>query len=195
MNTTYMIRSTFLFSIAVSSFLATPGFCQAVGIKAGIINISAKKEPYDVLGMGFQGGVNIHIVEVTKGLYSNMGAAYWTASKETDGGSELTYSSISIAPDIRYYVEGEEAGFFIGGGLSINLLSIEGEVTKTEAGPAGGYKTTTRVVKYDKTEIGFHPVIGYLFNLGNMKAFVEGKYNFITDFNTLDAAVGVMFDL
>ena len=190
-----MKRIIFLFSIAICAFLIMPGFGQAIGIKAGIVSISADEEPYDVLGIGFQGGVNIHLVEVTKGIYLNTGLAYWTASEETDGGSELTYSNISIAPDIRYYVDGEESGFFIGGGLSINLLNIKGEVSKTVSGPAGGYMITTWVVEYDETEIGFHPVIGYLFNLGDLRAFVEGKYNLITDFNTLDAAVGVIFDL
>jgi hypothetical protein len=168
---------------------------QTICIKGGIINISAENEPYDVLGMGFQGGVNVHVVELSDRFFLNIGAAYWTANEKTGSGSKLTYSNISIAPDIRYYFNGKEAGFFIGGGLSINLLQIEGEVTKTVSGPAGGYMTTTWVVEYDETEIGFHPVIGYLFNIGGTRAFIEGKYNFISNLNTLDAAVGIIFDL
>ncbi len=152
-----------------------------IGAKAGIV---LPESPFDNLGLQF--GANAYLGELSDGLYWVMGLNYWTVSND-ENGFDQTLSNFQIMEDVHYYLSGKPEGAFVGGGISYNLLSWEATVD------LGFLGTTT--ISTDDSKIGFHPLAGYVFQLGEMNAFVEAKYNLISNFNTLDVVFGVNFDM
>jgi len=112
--------------------------------------------------------------------------AYWK-SGYSFGSYDLGLSNIQIAADVHYHLP-SVAGLYLGGGLSINFLSVEY--------PTIDYTTFAQTTDSESdTEFGFGFLGGYSFNMGNQNLFVEGKYNIISDLNTFEFVLGIMFDM
>jgi len=184
--------------ITLCLLIAVPVFAElkfnGAAVGAGII---MPESPWD---MGFNGAGYVNLGELSKGLVFVPGLSYWAATYEEDflldasKKSEATLSNIAINADVHYFFNGKEEGPYAGGGLSFNMTSVE---VTSPAYTVTFFGTTTNVPSESHTasdsKIGFQALGGYLTDVGNMKGFVEAKYNIISDFNTLQINVGVWF--
>ncbi|HGY54866.1 MAG TPA: hypothetical protein ENK44_04130 [Caldithrix abyssi] len=175
------ILLTVVMSFAMVSTLSAQGLgLNSIGAKAGII---LPEDPWDT---GFYGGVVADMGELTENLGLVPFATYWKSNYSISG-YDLGLSNIQIGADVHYYLPGAP-GLYLGGGLSLNFLSVEY--------PTFDYVTySTSTTSESETKFGFGFLAGFGFNIGNQSAFVEGKYNIISDLNTIELALGILFDM
>jgi len=183
-----MRKLTFLFVlVGLFSFSFGQGIgFKAIGPKLGAIF------PEDPWSTGFLVGVDVDLGELTENLHLVPNAAYWSSKYDWDG-SDLTLSNIQIGADVHYFLPSVQ-GLFIGGGLGLNILSVDVPEYRYYD-PYSGTYTTTGGGSDSETKIGFGALAGYQMPIGNMTGFAKAKYNIISDLNTFELVVGVMFDM
>jgi hypothetical protein len=140
--------------------------------------------------MGFLFGAKANLGEISEDLELHPFALYWTAGSD-EFGIDLSLSNIQIGGDVVYFLPNVE-GLYVGGGLSINFLSFEAGATFFN--PFTG-QTESITADESLTRIGISPVAGYEIPVGDNWAFVEVRYNIISDFNAFEIEVGYFFDL
>ncbi len=179
---------TILLLVLAFGFI-TSSSAQGLGFKAIApqLGLVMPEDPWD---MGFHVGAKINLGELTKdlGLYPFVG--YWSSKysySAFDESTDLKLSNIQIGADVHYHIASMQ-GFYVGGGLSFNMLSIE----FPSYNPFTGASTTE---SNSDSKIGFGLLAGYELPLGSNLGFVQGKYNLISDLNTLEITVGMYFNL
>ena len=180
-----MRRLVILISVVVSLTIISSATAQGlgfngVGAKAGLI---MPEDPWDT---GFFVSITADLGEITENLSLVPFVGYWKSNYSIYE-YDLGLSNIQLGADVHYFLSGVP-GLYAGGGLSLNLLSVE---YPTFNYLGGGITTDSE----SETKLGFGFLAGYGFNVAGQNIFVEGKYNIISDFNTLELAVGIMFDL
>ena len=96
---------------------------------------------------------------------------------------DLTVSTLVIGADGHYAIDEKS---YVGGGLNYNTVTVEWEV---DLGAFGGRQTFGG----SNSEIGISVLGGYNFDLAGYDSAVEGRYNLISDYNSL--VVCLMFSL
>jgi hypothetical protein len=179
-----MKKLTAIFLIVLALGLFTTSSAQGLSLKAIApqVGVIFPEDPFDT---GFQIGAKANLGELTQNLALLPYLNYWST-----GGGEGTYdwslSNFQIGADVHYGITNVK-GLYVGGGLSINFISTEA----TWDDPyLGSYSEST-----SSNEIGIDLLAGYEFPLAGKTAFVEGKYDIISDLNTLVLNVGLYFDL
>ena len=157
---------------------------HAIAPKVGVL---FPEDPWDT---GFLFGAKVNMGELSENLELQPFALYWTSSTDLFG-IDLSLTNIQIGGDVVYFLPNVE-GLYAGGGLSINFLSFESGATFFN--PFTG-QTESVTEDVSDTKIGFGLVGGYEIPVGDNWAFIEGKYNIISDFNTFEIEVGYFFDL
>ncbi len=179
---------TILLLVLAFGFITTSS-AQGLGFKAIApqLGLVMPEDPWD---MGFHVGAKINMGELANnlGLYPFVG--YWS-SKYTYGdfglNEDLTLSNIQIGADVHYHIASAE-GLYVGGGLSFNMLSIE----------FPSYNPITLESTTDSesdSKIGIGLLAGYELPFGSSLGFIQGKYNIISDLNTIELTVGMYFNL
>ncbi|NWG75797.1 MAG: hypothetical protein HXY24_14550 [Rubrivivax sp.] len=135
---------------------------------------------------GFNVGAGAYFGPLSEGIYLVPSLTYWESSAVQEDDAEVGISDFSIAVDVHYFFMKQQQGAYIGGGLSYNMLSWEYTYI---AYPYG----SRYWVDNSESKIGFAPLGGYLFNLGKLTALIEAKYNLISDFNTFQISLGLIF--
>lgn len=172
--------------IVVAFVLALSVTAAAVAQDLGLKGIAPKVGlvlPEDPWNVGLFLGASADMGEITDNITLNPFVAYWNSGYDISGYS-LNLSNIQIGADAHYMFPDIE-GLYAGGGLSLNILSFE---TPNFFGMDGTTSTSD-------TEIGIGLKGGYMMEVGDMLGFAEAKYNIVSNFNTLDLAVGIYFDL
>ena len=161
-------------------FVALPaqnlGF-KGIAVKGGIVS---PESPWD---MGFFGGVSANMGEISPGLSLFPFVSYWS-SGYSNYGIDLGLSNFQLGADIHYPLTNVQ-GVYVGGGISFNILSVDY--------PMWDYTRGWTTASDSENKIGFGGLVGYEIQLGGRQGFVEGKYNIISDFNTLEVAIGIFF--
>jgi hypothetical protein len=179
--------------IAVMSLVLAFGFittssAAGLGLKAIApqVGLVMPESPWNT---GFHVGAKVNMGEVAKdfGLYPFIG--YWSSKYSWSGyglSEDMTLSNIQIGADVHYHIA-DVKGLYAGGGLSLNLLSIKV--------PSFNYYGQGSSATNSETKIGIGLLAGYELPVGKNLGFVQGKYNLISDFNTLELTVGMYFNL
>ena len=184
------MKKLFTIMLLVLAFgFVTSSSAQGLGFKAIApqIGLVMPEDPWD---MGFHIGAKINMGELTKdlGLYPFVG--YWSSKYTYDAfdlNEDLKLSNIQIGADVHYHIASME-GLYVGGGLSFNMLSIEF--------PSYNPFTLESTTESDsESKIGFGLLAGYEMPFGSTTGFVQGKYNIISDLNTIELTVGMYFNL
>jgi len=165
--------------IATTAFSADLGF-KAIGVKAGMVM------PEDPWETGFLIGAAVDMGEITNNLSLVPSISYWKSGYDF-GTFELSLSNIQIAGDVHYHLANVK-GLYGGAGLSLNFVTSEFPGYTL-------YGFSEESTSNTETEFGIGLLAGYEMNIGGMKAFAEGKYNLISNLNTLELAIGVYFDM
>jgi len=167
--------------------LITTGSAQGLGFKAIApqLGLIMPEDPWDT---GFMFGAKVNLGEISPGIGLYPFAGYWS-SKYTYNliSTDLTLSNIQIGADVQYFLPSVK-GLYLGGGLSLNFLSIEAPTYN----PFTGESTTAST---SDTKFGIGLLAGYEVPLGSSMGFIQGKYNIISDFNTIELTVGYYFNL
>jgi len=173
-----------LSSIIVSLLVIFPTFAgQFVFSGAAVYGGVVFPEDWDT---GFNVGAGATFGPLTEGLYLFPSLTYWESSAVQEDDAELGISNFSIGVDVHYFFMKQQQGAYVGGGLSYNMLNWEYSYISYPSG-------SRYWVDNSESKIGFAPLGGYLFNLGSMTALIEAKYNLISDFNTFQICLGLMF--
>lgn len=169
----------FTLFFVINAFSANLGF-KAVGVKGGLV---MPEDPWD---SGFNIGAVVDMGEITDNLSLVPSVSYWN-SGYSYGSFDLGLSNFQVAGDVHYYLK-DVPGLYGGGGISLNFLSIE-----YPSFSYYGYEAETE--SNSETEFGFGILAGYEMQLGGLKGFVEGKYNLISNLNTIELVLGVYFNM
>jgi opacity protein-like surface antigen len=167
----------------------TNGSAQGLGLKAIApqLGLVMPEDPWD---MGFHIGAKVNMGELAEnlGLYPFLG--YWSTKysySELGLSEDMSLSNIQIGADAHYKIASAQ-GLYVGGGLSFNILSVDV--------PYYNYFTGEVTTKSDsESKIGIGLLAGYELPLGSNLGFIQGKYNIISDFNTVELTVGMYFNL
>lgn len=152
--------------------------------KVGIIS---PEDPWDT---GFFIGAEADMGEVYENITLHPTVGYWSSGYELGLGTtnvDLTMSNFQIGADGHFKIENVK-GLFVGGGLSLNFLSVESGFIN----PFTGQSTTSSA---SDTEIGFNVLSGYEFAVSNFAAMAFAKYQIISNLNTLQIGIGITFDM
>ena len=171
-----------LFTFILALSVTAPAIAQDLGLKgvAPKVGLVLPEDPWNV---GLFLGASADMGEIIDDITLNPFVAYWNSGYDISGYS-LNLSNFQIGADAHYMFPDIE-GLYAGGGLSLNILSFE---TPNFFGTSGTASTSD-------TEIGIGLKGGYMMEVGDMLGFAEAKYNIVSNFNTLDLAVGIYFDL
>jgi hypothetical protein len=157
---------------------------NSIGPKLGLI---MPEDPWDT---GLLIGARADLGELFTNAKLMPFAQYWSSGYEFVN-EDISLSNIQIGADLGYFIESVQ-GLYLGGGLSINFLSVDvpGVTVNTPLGPvtSGGGSDS-------ETKFGIDLLGGYQIPIGKNTGFVEAKYNIISDFNTFEIGVGLLFDL
>jgi hypothetical protein len=165
------------------------GSAQGLGLKAIApqVGLIMPASPWKT---GFSIGAKANMGDLAEGIGLYPFAGYWS-SKYTwsyyTWSSDLTLSNIQIGADAHYHLPSVQ-GLYIGGGLSLNFMSVESAIPNI-------YGTGVTTASASDTKIGIGLLAGYEMPIGSNLGFVQGKYNLISDFNTLELTVGLYFNL
>jgi hypothetical protein len=157
---------------------------KAIAPQVGLV---MPEDPWD---MGFHVGAKVNMGELSDnlGLYPFVG--YWSSKYSYDYldlSEDISLSNIQIGADVHYHIASAK-GLYVGGGLSFNILSVDVPVYN----PFTGNVTTE---SDSESKIGIGLLAGYELPLGSNLGFIQGKYNIISDLNTLELTVGMYFNL
>ena len=165
--------------------LVFPVSAQKLGLNS-VKPMAGVVMPESPWGTGFIIGVGADMGELTRDITLNPFVSYWSSGYD-EFGVDLALSNFQIGADVHYHIK-DVKGLYAGGGLSFNILSIEF--------PYFNFITGEQTTESEsETKIGFGVLGGYMFPLGNMDAFVQGKYNIISELNTLELTFGIAFDM
>ena len=154
----------------------------SVGGRAGIL---LPEDPWDT---GFFIGATANLGELTDNLQLHPNITYWSTGYSFEGVDlDLSLSNIQIGGDVHYYLEDVE-GLFFGGGISLNFVSAEFASVNFFTGESITESSSD-------TEFGFDILGGYEIPLGDNTGFVQARYNIISNLNTFEIGVGILFDL
>jgi len=184
-----MKKLTAILLLVLAFGLITTSSAQGLSLKAIApqLGLVMPEDPWD---MGFHIGAKANLGEVAQGfgLYPFVG--YWSSKysySAADLSEDLTLSNIQFGADVHYHLANVQ-GLYVGGGLSLNILSIDF--------PSYNYATGDYTTESDsETKFGIGLLAGYEMAFGNNLGFVQGKYNLISDLNTLELTVGLYFNL
>jgi len=130
------------------------------------------------------GGVSVNVAELVDGLYLYPGVFY---SKAEDSATfsvapgisstvDLEITDLALGAEVRYFLAGEPAGWYFGGGAYLNML-------KAELG-ATTFNQRVTVIEEDNDEVGAMGVAGYRLPMGSAFSLgLEARYNLVSDFN------------
>jgi hypothetical protein len=176
-------------SLVLAFGLISISSAEGLGLKAIApqVGLVMPESPWDT---GFHVGAKANMGELTKdiGLYPFVG--YWSSGYSYSyytASTDISLSNIQFGADAHYHMADVE-GLYFGGGLSLNILSVGVPVYNAYTG-----KTTTE--SDSKTKIGIGLLAGYELPIGNNLGFVQGKYNIISDLNTIELTVGIYFKM
>jgi hypothetical protein len=134
---------------------------------------------------GFTAGVSVNIAELIDGLYLYPALFY---SKAEDSVSfpllgigtiehDLEVTDIALGAEVRYFLNGEPAGWYFGGGAFLNMLTYE-------TGATIGTGSRIQVTEVDANKVGGMGVAGYRARMGDRFSLgLEARYNVVTNFN------------
>ena len=142
--------------------------------------------PEDDCDTGLLLGVGADMGTITKNLRLAPFLTYWNSGYD-EYDLDLSLSNIQLGADVHYMFPSVH-GLYAGGGLSINLLSVDYPV----------YVYNSDEVKTEsdsETELGIGFLGGYEMMVGKMKGFGELKFNMIDELDTLELLIGIHFDM
>jgi opacity protein-like surface antigen len=179
---------TILLLVLAFGFITTSS-AQGLGFKAIApqLGLVMPEDPWD-MGFAIGGVINMGELSTNLGLYPFVG--YWSSKYTYDAfdlSEDLTLSNIQIGADVHYSIASAK-GLYVGGGLSFNMLSVEFPSYNPVT-----FESTTDSESDSKIGIGL--LAGYEMPLGSNLGFIQGKYNLISDLNTLELTVGIYFNL
>jgi len=146
--------------------------------------------PEDDWEAGFQLGAVANIGKILEdkiGLFPVV--SYWSSQYKwgpSNSTYDITMSNIKIGLDGHYDLSEKIEGVYAGAGLAINRLKIESPTYYTD-----GYGTSS----HTDTEIGLSILGGYNLTISDYPCFIEGRFDLISDLNTLGVKFGMFFDL
>jgi len=180
-----MKKFTIMMILILACAFVFPVSAQKLGLKS-VNPMAGLVMPEDPWSTGFIIGVGADMGELTRDITLNPFVSYWSSGYD-EHGVDLTLSNFQIGADVHYHIK-DVKGLYGGGGLSFNIVSFEF--------PSFNFLTGEATTKSEsETKIGFGVLGGYEFPLGDMDAFVQGKYNIISDLNTIELTFGVAFDM
>ena len=151
---------------------------QDIGLKSIAPKVSILLPQEDGLEAGFGIGVAANLGEVADGIGLFPFAIYEMPGTEF---SSLDVSNIQIGADVHY---GVAENIYVGGGASLNFFS-----TEVDLGIFGG------TVDNSETEFGLSVLGGYDFNISDMQAAAEARFDLIDNYNHLEISVLVYFPM
>jgi opacity protein-like surface antigen len=176
---------TILFLIMAYSLVSAGDLkLYSIGPKLGFI---MPEDPWD---SGLLIGARANLGELFTGGKLMPFAQYWSSGyeyAELNQTEDISLSNIQIGADLGYFIE-SAPGLYVGGGLSINIISVDVPGYSVMGVTYGGGSDS-------ETKIGIDLMGGYQMPIGKNTGFVEAKYNIISDFNTFEIGVGLLFDL
>ena len=155
---------------------------KAIAPQVGLV---MPEDPWDT---GFHVGAKANMGELTEGLGLYPYVGYWSSGYSYSylaASEDISLSNIQIGADAHYHLADVE-GLYFGGGVSLNFLKMDIPTVD----PFTGQATT---ISDSNTEFGIGLLAGYELPIGSNLGFVQGKYNIISDFNTLELTVGIYF--
>ena len=159
------------------SFGAGLGF-NGIGVQAGLV---LPQETGMSTGFAFGAKVNMGEVADNLGLFPII--QYHLPGDDVPSGSgDVSIGILVIGADVHYAINDQ---FYAGGGINYNSITFE---YKVNLGPFG-----TQTFDAGGSEIGFSALAGYNLNLGGMPAAIEGRYNIVSDYNSLLFTLNVFF--
>jgi opacity protein-like surface antigen len=154
----------------------------SVGARGGIL---LPEDPWDT---GFFIGGTANIGELTDNLELHPILTYWSTGYSFEGVDlDLSLSNIQVGGDVHYYLENVE-GLYVGGGISLNFVSAEFATVNFFTGESITESSSD-------TDFGFDILGGYEIPFGDNTGFIEARYNIISDLNTFEIGVGILFNL
>ena len=159
--------------IAAVMMLFSSGYSQ-IGLKTirGKVGVIMPEDPWDV---GFDIGAAVDMGEITKNLHLVPNIAYWSSGYSLDlgylGSYDIGLSNFQLGADVNYFFSD---GLYAGGGLSMNFFG--GDIDSD--------------IKF-----GFDAMFGYIYKMKSFNIYTEARYNFISDFNTMEIVAGIEFPM
>ncbi len=150
---------------------------QNIGLMSVAPKVSLILPQETGLETGFGFGAAANLGEVADGIGLFPFIVYEIPGSEFSG---VDISNIQIGADVHY---GVAENIYVGGGVSVNLFSSE-----VDLGPFG-------TVDADETEFGISVLGGYDFNISDMNAAAEARYDIISNYNHLEVSVLVYFPM
>jgi len=146
---------------------------------------------------GFQIGAKANVGSVMEdkiGLFPVV--SYWSTKYDYDGmyadsDFELKLSNIKIGIDAHYDLGEYVENLYGGAGLAINMVKSEYPSVKYDDN--WNYRVVTE--SDTDSEFGISFLAGYKLEVSGKPLFVEGRYDVISNLNTLGLKVGMFFDM
>ncbi|RMH60822.1 MAG: hypothetical protein D6677_12920 [Calditrichaeota bacterium] len=177
----FVVLSLFLVAISVN---AQSLKLNTITAKGGVI---MPESPWDT---GFLVGAEADMGEVFNGFVLVPLVTYWSTGYTYSGTTfDLSLSNIQLGADVHYSLDNVAPGLYAGGGLAFNFLTSEY--------PVFNYTTFQfdQTGSDTETKLGFAVLAGYNLKLGNMAGVVQGRYNIVDGFDTLELTLGILFDM
>ncbi len=143
---------------------------------------------------GPTGGVSINIAELVDGLYLYPAVFYsqaedsqtFSAAPGVSTTIDLEITDLALGAEVRYFLAGEPAGWYFGGGAYLNMLDAELGATILNQ--------RVTVIEEENDQVGAMGVAGYRFPLGTAFSLgLEARYNAVSDFDGGQVLVTVGF--
>jgi hypothetical protein len=179
----FVVLTALIMVLAAMPAQANIGF-NGVWAGAGIVS---PESPWD---MGFNVTAYADLGEIMPNMLLLPTVGYWSSSY-SEFGFDLGLSNFAVGADVNYFVmqKGTEVGPYVGGGLSMNFMSIDYPVV------TNFFTGQTGTESQSETKFGIKLKGGYAMKVGSMVGFAELGYNLISDFNTLQITGGVAFPI
>lgn len=128
-------------------------------------------------------GVSVNIAELVDGLYLYP-AVFYSQAEESETFTlapglsstiDLEITDLALGAEVRYFLRGEPAGWYFGGGAYLNMLEAELGATF--------FDQRVTVITEENDEVGAMGVAGYRLPLGTAFSLgLEARYNAVSDF-------------
>ncbi len=185
---TMVLLVLFSFSFSQSS-IGFKGIGGHLSMNDPSVNGAGEADP----GFGIGFGANANLGEIVPGLFIIPEINYWSSSKTVES-IEYKVSDFQINANVHYFIAKMFQGFFVGGGLGLNMVSAEVTIPSYDIPGIGTFGGGT--ASSSDTKIGINLEAGWRQPFSpNLNGFAMVRYQLISDMNTLSILAGVTFNL